>query len=36
VVIADRRGTAMILKVEAPGVQRVELQRFAARVLDAL
>jgi uncharacterized protein (TIGR03067 family) len=36
VVVADRRGTAMILKVEAPGVPRVELQRFAARVLDAL
>jgi uncharacterized protein (TIGR03067 family) len=36
VVVADRRGTAMILKVEAPGVQRVELQRFAARVLAAL
>jgi uncharacterized protein (TIGR03067 family) len=36
VVVADRRGTAMILKLEALRIPRVELQRFAARVLDAL
>ena len=36
VVVADRRGTAMILKLEALRVERADLQRFAARVLDAL
>jgi hypothetical protein len=36
VVVADRRGTAMILKLEALRIPRVELQRFATRVLDAL
>jgi len=35
-VVARKRGTAMILKLEAPGADRVELRRFAARVLDAL
>ena len=36
VVVADRRRTAMILKLEALRVERADLQRFAARVLDAL
>jgi uncharacterized protein (TIGR03067 family) len=36
VVVADRRGTAMVLKLEALRVERADLQRFAARVLDAL
>ena len=36
VVVAHRNGTAMILKFEALGAERVELRRFAARVLDAL
>ena len=36
VVVAHRGGTAMMLKFEAQGVDRVELRRFAARVLDAL
>ena len=36
VVVAHRHGTAMILKFEALGAERVELRRFAARVLDAL
>ena len=36
VVVADWRGTAMILKLEALRVERADLQRFAARVLDAL
>ena len=36
VVVAHRRGTAMILKFEALGAERDELRRFAARVLDAL
>jgi uncharacterized protein (TIGR03067 family) len=36
VVVAHRGGTAMMLKFEALGVDRVELRRFAARVLDAL
>jgi uncharacterized protein (TIGR03067 family) len=36
VVVADRRGAAMILKLEALRVERADLQRFAARVLDAL
>ncbi len=36
VVVADRRGRAMILKLEALRVERADLQRFAARVLDAL
>ena len=36
VMVADRRGTAMILKLEALNVERADLQRFAARVLDAL
>jgi uncharacterized protein (TIGR03067 family) len=36
VVVAHRRGTAMLLKFEAFGAERVELRRFAARVLDAL
>jgi len=35
-VVADRRGTAMILKLEASKVERADLERFAARVLDAL
>jgi len=35
-VVALRRGTAMILGFQAPGVDRAELRRFAARVLDAL
>jgi len=36
VMVADRRGTAMALKLEALRVERADLQRFAARVLDAL
>jgi uncharacterized protein (TIGR03067 family) len=36
VVVADRRGTAMVLRLEALRVERADLQRFAARVLDAL
>ena len=36
VVVAHRRGTAMILTFEALRTERTELQRFAARVLDAL
>jgi len=36
VAVADRRGTAMVLKLEALRVERVDLQRFAARVLEAL
>ena len=36
VVVAHRRGTAMILTFEALRTERAELQRFAARVLDAL
>lgn len=36
VVVAVRRGTAMILKFEGVGAERAELRRFAARVLDAL
>ena len=36
VVVAHSRGTAMILKFEALAAERVELRRFAARVLDAL
>jgi uncharacterized protein (TIGR03067 family) len=36
VVVADWRGTAMILKLEALRVARADLQRFAARVLYAL
>ena len=36
IVVAHRRGTAMLLKFEALGAERVELRRFAARVLDAL
>jgi uncharacterized protein (TIGR03067 family) len=36
IVVAHRRGTAMILKFEALDADRVELRRFAARVLDAL
>ena len=36
VVVAHRRGTAMLLKFEAFGAERIELRRFAARVLDAL
>jgi hypothetical protein len=36
VVVAHRRGTAMILKFEALRAERTELRRFAARVLDAL
>src|SRR5262245_22535509 len=36
VMVADRRGTAMILKLEALKVERADLQRFAARVLNAL
>ena len=35
-MVADRRGTAMILKLEALKVERADLQRFAVRVLDAL
>jgi len=35
-VVALRRGTAMILGFEVPGVDRAERRRFAARVLDAL
>ena len=35
-MVADRRETAMILKVEALKMERADLQRFAARVLDAL
>jgi uncharacterized protein (TIGR03067 family) len=36
VVVAQRRGTAMILEFQALGADRTELRRFAARVLDAL
>jgi hypothetical protein len=36
ILVADRRGTAMILTLEALRVERADLQRFAARVLDAL
>jgi uncharacterized protein (TIGR03067 family) len=36
VMVADRRGTAMILKLEALKMERADLRRFAARVLDAL
>ena len=36
VVVAHRRGTAMILTFEALRTERIELQRFAARVLDTL
>jgi uncharacterized protein (TIGR03067 family) len=36
VVVSDWRGTAMMLKLEALRVERADLQRFAARVLDAL
>src|SRR5262249_44103465 len=36
VVVAHRRGTAIILKIEGLRADRVELQRFAARVLDQL
>jgi uncharacterized protein (TIGR03067 family) len=36
VVVAHRRGTAMILTFEALRTERAELQRYAARVLDAL
>jgi uncharacterized protein (TIGR03067 family) len=36
VMVADRRGTAMILKLEALKVEPGDLRRFAARVLDAL
>ena len=36
VVVAHRRGTAMILKFEALRADRVERQRFATRVLDQL
>jgi uncharacterized protein (TIGR03067 family) len=35
-MVADRRGTAMILKLEASKMERADLRRFAARVLDAL
>lgn len=35
-VLNTRRGTAMVLQSEAPGTGRVELRRFAERVLDAL
>jgi uncharacterized protein (TIGR03067 family) len=35
-MVADRRGTAMVLKLEALKIERADLQRFAARVLDAL
>jgi uncharacterized protein (TIGR03067 family) len=36
VVVALRRGTALILKFQGLGAERAELRRFAARVLDAL
>ena len=36
VMVADRRGTAMILKLEALKMERADLRRFAVRVLDAL
>jgi uncharacterized protein (TIGR03067 family) len=35
VMAADRRGTAMIIKLEALKRERADLVRFAARVLDA-
>ena len=36
IVVAHRRGTAMILKFEGLAAERTELRHFAARVLDAL
>ena len=36
VVVAHRRGTAMILKFEALRADRVERERFVTRVLDQL
>ena len=35
-VVALKRGTAMILKFEALGAERVEVRRFVQRVFDAL
>ena len=36
VVVALKQGTAMVLRFEAPGVERAELRRFAERVFDRL
>jgi uncharacterized protein (TIGR03067 family) len=36
IVVAERRGAAMVLKLEGVAVDRTRLRRFAARVLDSL
>jgi uncharacterized protein (TIGR03067 family) len=36
IVVAERRGAAIVLELEGFGVDRTQLRRFAARVLDSL
>jgi hypothetical protein len=36
IMVAQRRGTAIVLTLEGVGVDRTERRRFAARVLDSL